>query len=122
MNRLYYKILFLITTLFVFYMAITYLDITLIDNPYEDKIKHFIAFFTLSLLLNRASSTYNARIRNVTTLLLFGIFIEVVQSFIPYRDASVYDVTADLAGILSFQFTLSSFRYLIDKFTPQPLF
>ncbi len=121
MNKLYYKTLFLLTTLFVFYMAITSHDISFIDNPNEDKVKHFMAFFTLSLLLNRASSTYNARIRNVTALLLFGIFIEIVQSFLPYRDASVYDVIADLGGILSFQFALSSFRYLRDRFAPQPL-
>jgi len=121
MNKLYFKTLFLLTTLFVFYMAITSHDISFIDNPYEDKMKHFMAFFTLSLLLNRASSKFDARLRNVTALLLFGIFIEIVQSFLPYRDASVYDVIADLGGILSFQFALSSFRYLRDRLAPQPL-
>ncbi|RUM63112.1 MAG: antibiotic resistance protein VanZ [Sulfurospirillum sp.] len=121
MYKLYFKTLFLLTTLFVFYMAITSHDISFIDNPYEDKMKHFMAFFTLSLLLNRSSSRYDARIRNVTALLLFGIFIEIVQSFLPYRDASVYDVIADLGGILSFQAALSSFRYLRDLLTPRPV-
>ncbi len=121
MNKLYFKTLFLITTAIVFYLAITSDGIEIFDNSYADKINHMLAFFTLSLLLNRSSSKYDARIRNVTALLLFGIFIEFVQSFLPYREASVYDVVADLGGILSFQLFLSGYRYLKARLTPSPV-
>ncbi len=93
------------------YFATTANDHLDFDGEYVDKIKHIFAFFTLSLLLNRSSSTYDARIRNVTALLLFGIFIEFIQYFIPYRETSVYDVIADLVGIFAFQSALSLFRY-----------
>lgn len=121
MKKLYYKTLFLTTTAIVFYMAISSDGLSLFDTQYADKINHFMAFFTLSLLLNRSSSKYDARIRNVTALLLFGIFIEIVQSFLPYREASINDVLADLGGILCFQAALSSYRYLKTLLIPEPI-
>ncbi len=107
-----YKILFYITALTVFILAIVpndHIDIY-IDNA--DKIKHIIAFFTLSYLLNRASSTISHRLRNMIALLLFGIFIEFVQSYLIYRSSSIYDIYADLIGILLFQLLLSIYRFI----------
>jgi VanZ family protein len=120
MYKRYYKIVFLITTLVVFYLAITASDTSWLNSPYEDKINHFMAFFTLSLLLNRASSRPMARIRNVIALLSFGIFIEYVQSFLPYRDASMLDVLADLCGILLFQSALTLYRFTKVRLLPEP--
>jgi VanZ family protein len=48
-------------------------------------------------------------------LLLFGIFIEFVQSFTPYREASLGDVIADLIGILLFQLFFSIYRFYKHK-------
>jgi VanZ family protein len=118
MYKPYYKIVFLITTVVVFYLAITASDTSWMKTPYEDKINHFMAFFTLSLLLNRASSRPMARLRNVLALLSFGIFIEYVQSFLPYRDASLLDVAADLCGILLFQSTLTLYRFARVRLLP----
>ncbi len=107
-----YKILFCITAFAVFILAIVpndHIDIY-VDNA--DKVKHFTAFFTLSYLLNRASSTISHRLRNMIALLLFGIFIEFVQSYLIYRSSSIYDVYADLVGILIFQLSLSLYRFI----------
>lgn len=120
MYKRYYKTLFLITTVVVFYLATTGADTSWMDSSYEDKVNHFMAFFTLSLLLNRASSRPMARIRNVIALLLFGIFIEYVQSFLPYRDASALDVVADLGGILVFQSILTLYRFARVRLLPAP--
>ncbi len=118
MKKIYYKTLFFITVIAVLYFAITVDDHMNFDWEYLDKLKHAFAFFTLSLLLNRSSSSYDARLRNVTALLLFGIFIEIVQLFIPYRDSSVYDVIADLVGIFTFQISLSLYRSSKKLFQP----
>jgi len=77
-----------------------------------DKANHFIAFFTLSFLLNRASSTIYARLRNMISLVGFGILIEVLQSFVKYRDSDFSDVIADSVGILTFQLLLSLYRLI----------
>jgi VanZ family protein len=111
-TRQQYKILFFITATAVFILAIVpndYID-DYVDNA--DKWKHFIAFFTLSYLLNRASSTIAHRIRNMIALLLFGIFIELVQIYLTYRTSSIYDIYADMVGILLFQLFLSLWRFI----------
>jgi VanZ family protein len=114
MPKKYYKVLFYITVVAVFILAITpsnHKDII----PNMDKILHATAFFVLSLELNRASSTITHRLRNMGALLAFGIFIEFAQSLTPTRDASVNDVIADLVGILLFQSLYSLFRYYKHK-------
>ena len=112
LTKKYYKILFYITAFAVFILAIIPNDHlnAYIDNA--DKVKHFIAFFTLSYLLNRASSTIAHGLRNMMALLLFGIFIEFVQTYLIYRSSSIYDIYADLVGILLFQLSLSIYRFI----------
>ena len=112
LTKKHYKLLFYITAFAVFILAIVPDDHinAYIDNA--DKVKHFIAFFTLSYLLNRASSTMAHRLRNMVALLLFGIFIEFVQIYLIYRSSSIYDIYADLVGILLFQLLLSIYRFI----------
>lgn len=111
MKKIYFKSLFFITAGVVFYLAIIPNDHVQMTFEHADKVKHFIAFFTLSLLLNRASSTYMHRLRNITALLLFGVLIEIVQSFLAYRTAGYDDIIADLVGILTFQLFFSLLRF-----------
>jgi len=109
-TKKYYKIIFYITTIAIFILAIvpsTNRDII----PHTDKILHMSAFFVLSLELNQASSTMTHRIRNIGALLGFGIFIEFAQSLTPNRTASLYDVIADLVGILLFQLLYSAYKF-----------
>ena len=107
-TRGFYKILFFIFTLIVvFVFAVIPNDPLFEEYYYADKIKHLIAFFTLSFLLNRASSDMAQRFRNMSYLMLFGIFIEFIQYYLPQRTSSIEDIFADVAGILLFQFTYS---------------
>ena len=107
-----FKILFFGAVIVVLVLALVPSDNLKFNYAYEDKIKHILAFFTLSLLLNRASSTLKHRVRNMVALLLFGIFIEVAQSFTGYRSPSFDDVLADLVGILLFQILYSTYRFI----------
>jgi VanZ family protein len=111
-TKKHYKILFYITAIAVFIFAVVPNDHlnNYLDNA--DKWKHFTAFFTLSYLLNRASSTLTHRIRNMIALLVFGIFIEFVQIYLIYRTSSIYDIYADMVGILLFQVLLSLWRFI----------
>ncbi len=113
LNRNQFKILFFITAIFVLYKALTPDDGNhFFDFEKADKFLHASAFFVLSFLLNRASSSIAKRIRNMVSLLAFGILIEILQSFTGYREVSVGDVLADLIGILFFQLTYSFLLYL----------
>ena len=104
-----WKILFFIASIAILILAL--LPNGGIDTGW-DKANHFIAFFTLSFLLNRASSTIYARLRNMISLVGFGILIEVLQSFVKYRDSDFNDVIADSVGILVFQLLLSLYRLI----------
>ncbi len=113
LNRNQFKILFFITVIFVLYKALIPDDGNhFFHFEHADKFLHASAFFVLSFLLNRASSSISTRIRNILSLLAFGILIEILQSFTGYREVSAADVLADLVGILLFQITYSFLLYL----------
>jgi len=108
LNKNQFKVIFFITVIFVLYSALTPSGGSFFFNfPNGDKVLHASAFFTLSFLLNRASSSIHRRIRNMFSLLAFGVLIEFLQSFTSYRTVSFGDVVADLVGILLFQLTYS---------------
>lgn len=108
LSRDQFKWLFFATVIFILYKALTPDNGNHVFNfENADKFLHASAFFVLSFLLNRASSSVSKRIRNILSLLAFGIFIEILQSFTGYREVSAADVLADLVGILLFQLTYS---------------
>ena len=116
-NKTVYKVAFFIVVLLLMLTPVlpeklkalfTFLDLT-------DKMEHFIAFFLLSFLLNRASSTITHRFRNMFALSAFGLFIEVMQYFIPNRTTSLYDLLADMAGIFAFQVLFSIYLIIISN-------
>lgn len=115
MTRFYFKVAFFITGVAVFYLAIMPSHSLKIDLGLWDKLNHFLAFFTLSVLLNRSSSSYEKRFRNVMSLITFGIFIELSQAFTSYRSSSVYDLLADIIAIFTFQLLYSFYKYFRYK-------
>ncbi len=67
-----------------------------------DKLNHFVAFFTLIIFFDLGWPHKPHFWIKVTLLFLFGIGIEVAQSFQPPRQASALDVVADVVGLLSY--------------------
>jgi len=117
-NKKHFKFLFFATAIMVFILAIVNNDHIVLHTHHADKIKHITAFFMLSLLLNRSSSSIEKRLRNMIVLIFFGFLIEVVQYFIPSRDSDWMDVFADVVGIVLFQVSysfLKALQYLIGR-------
>jgi len=81
----------------------------------NDKGEHFIVFFLLSFLLNRASDTRIHRLRNILVLFSFGVVIEFVQLWIPERGTSLTDALANFAGILVFQLCFSIYLFFVKR-------
>jgi len=83
--------------------VITYLAIT--DRPYPlvesvpDKLNHLAAFAVLGLLADYAFPTARFGAAKILALAGYGAAIELVQSFLPHRQASLLDLVADAAGI-----------------------
>ena len=115
LSKSQFKWIFFATVIFVLYKALTPSNGTpFFDFDHADKVLHASAFFILSFLLNRSSSDITKRIRNILSLLAFGILIEILQSFTGYREVSFGDVIADLIGILLFQLVYSFLSFLRD--------
>jgi len=66
---------------------------------------HFVAFFTLYILFERAYPQLTCKER-ILFLLIYAVFIECVQYFLPTRAAEIIDVIVDTVGILSAYFLL----------------
>jgi VanZ family protein len=66
----------------------------------NDKVQHVLAFGLLALLACRAMPN-RPRWRFVLPLLFgFGLLIECVQWWLPWREFSLLDLAADLLGLL----------------------
>ncbi|SFV75847.1 hypothetical protein MNB_SM-3-316 [hydrothermal vent metagenome] len=108
----FFQFAFFFTLLVIEYLATTTLQIKPLEHSW-DKANHFIAFFTLYILLSLAFKQLTTKIK-IILLLLYGIQIEIVQSFIPNREFSLLDVVADsigiIIGILIFQMVTKIFH------------
>ncbi|MES9834302.1 MAG: VanZ family protein [Candidatus Thiodiazotropha sp. LLP2] len=84
--------------------VISYLAFTPLDLPgvssLNDKFSHLIAFFSLAFLADYSwpDSPWNQL--KFFLLLGYGLFIEAVQAFLPYRLFSLFDLTADALGLI----------------------
>jgi VanZ family protein len=67
--------------------------------PASDKVAHVVAFACLALTACRGWPARWSRI--VAGLVLYGAAIEVLQSLVPLRSASLSDLAADVVGILA---------------------
>jgi VanZ family protein len=68
----------------------------------NDKASHILAFGALSLAADLSFPQRPFGPAKIVALLGYGVLIEVVQYFLPYREASVFDVLADGVGIAAY--------------------
>ncbi len=73
--------------------------------PFFDKLVHVAAYALLSMLFFRAYRTTRLNVRLKTLMLLsivssavYGVSDEIHQHFVPFRQADILDVLADLVG------------------------
>ena len=65
-----------------------------------DKLNHALAFFVLALLMAKAWPSAALSWQQLALLLCYGLFIELSQALLPYRDASWQDMVANACGLL----------------------
>ena len=73
--------------------------------PFIDKVLHGAAYGIMGILFYRAYQTLRIKdnihmlmLLSVVSASLYGISDEIHQSFVPFRDAEVTDVIADILG------------------------
>ncbi|NPA39004.1 MAG: VanZ family protein [Thermodesulfobacteria bacterium] len=93
-NTKFYKLVFWTYIVIISYLA--FFPHTSSSIPNIDKVKHCLAFIVFAFLVQKSYKVGN--LLTMFYVVLFGAFIEVVQLFIPYRNADIFDLLADVIG------------------------
>jgi len=80
------------------YLALTSSEIPVVADV-NDKVEHILAFFTLALLADFSWPHSGFGAAKSMSLLGYGLAIEITQYFLPYREFSLLDLSADAAGL-----------------------
>jgi VanZ family protein len=107
--RYFFRVVFFSFLIFIEFLATTSKDIESVSTGW-DKLNHLVAFFVLYSLFTLSYSSYSIKTK-VTLLFFYGVQIEIVQEFLPYRFFSFYDVFANSIGI----FIGVVFFYILSK-------
>ena len=91
-----FKFAFFACLIVIEFLATTSREVA-INWLFWDKINHAFAFFVLFILANFAFGI--RKIWIIFWLIIFGLQIEIVQSFLPNREFSFLDIVADFIGI-----------------------
>ena len=80
----------------------------------SDKFLHFSCFLYLTIL-SWLSRIISKELWVYVIVLAYGILIEIVQIYIPYRSFEFLDIFADFLGVLAGKFLISFFKDLYPK-------
>jgi VanZ family protein len=99
----------ILLALLIMYLSLapssTFKKVSLFDLPFQDKIVHFLMYFSLMSVLileNRNTIRSNLQLFMIAIIPLFyGILMEILQSTLTVsRSGSIFDAIFNLAGII----------------------
>jgi VanZ family protein len=105
------RLLLIAALVAIFALATTRFSLP-VGQDMNDKAGHLLAFFALALLVDFSWPATGFRARKVLSLLGYGLAIEVVQYFLPYRSFSLLDLGADAAGLFLYGMTVPLLKNL----------
>lgn len=86
-----------------------------------DKVGHFLAYAGLAVLICLNFQSRTSRLALFFAAVALGVSLELLQQFVPGRDMSLIDGSANAAGVLtgaiSFRFLGDSIRRLAARFS-----
>ena len=82
---------------------------------FVDKLLHFSWFLYLTIISWLSRIIYK-ELWLYVIVLAYGILIEIVQIYIPYRSFEFLDIFADFLGILAGSFFINFFKDLYPKY------
>jgi VanZ family protein len=89
------------------------------EAKFNDKLAHALIFFVLIVLAHFAH-THTSVHRLVISLACYGLATEIGQGLVPYRELSVADWLADIAGLACGALAILTIcRYFPQNFIPK---
>lgn len=92
---------FAATLLVVSYLAVTPAEHK-VSQLVSDKLNHLAAFLVLAALLDFSVPRVEFTIAKAGALLGYGLLIEIVQYFLPFRQFSLLDLAVDALGLAAY--------------------
>ena len=74
-------------------------DVPSVAQGVNDKVAHLLAFMTLALLTDNSFPGKGFNLRKSLPLVFYGMLIECIQYYLPYRSFSMLDFLADCSGV-----------------------
>ena len=106
-----YRFVFLFLVIFISFVAVTPVEGGA-SLPYIDKLLHFVAFLVLTFFMDLSIKKPLLFSKAALILLiLYAFLIELVQYFLSYRSAEVFDFISDLLGILVYLYFAPKIKY-----------
>ena len=96
-NLLLFRAALLTALLVILHLATTQLHYPGVDGL-NDKVSHIMAFYALAILEDFSFPRTDFGLSKVLTLMAYGLMIEVVQYFLPYRVGDPGDVGLGVLG------------------------
>lgn len=109
-----YRTVFYITFVVITLLALLPQDQAVLTTGW-DKTNHLLAFFVLALLIDRSYPHLSLWRIKLPLLLVYGLWIELLQWFIPGRFFSGFDVLADGLGLLIYALLVVPVGYVLSK-------
>ena len=75
-------------------------------NTFNDKLLHFLCFFYLTII-SWLAKLLDKELLLYVIVLGYGILIEIVQMYLPYRSFEFLDIFADMTGIVAASFFIN---------------
>ena len=72
----------------------------IIDNPFDTSINHFLAFIFITTLAEISNLKKKQFFTNIYFIFLLSIILETSHYIIPNRAFELYDLLANIAGVL----------------------
>tara|TARA_B110000014_G_C19990176_1_gene512860 strand:- start:437 stop:823 length:387 start_codon:yes stop_codon:yes gene_type:complete len=85
----------------------------LIQNPFGTSINHFFYYFYITILGLLVYLRTNSFKKLTYSLLFLSIILEILQFIVPNRAFQLYDLIANLLGVLVAYFLIKIYLYLI---------
>lgn len=96
LNKMHFFFFLCFITIFI--LATMPLKMPMLDVSFADKLNRIVAFVVLFIFFY---TSYNVKIwLTISFLLGYGLLIECIQNFLPYRDFSWFDVMAAGIGLV----------------------
>ena len=112
--QLSFKIILVISVPIITILSI--LEVNLESSPnFLDKALHFFCFTYLTLI-TWLSRILSKDLHVYVIVLAYGILIEIVQRFLPYRSFEYLDIFADSIGIITGLIIIKIFKNLYPKY------